>query len=265
MQSANAEIVRLRNETQKEGGSVVKRLIIAMKEPEIVAALTHLLRNHFEIRTVTSEEEALNVFGEFSPDYFVLELVMPGLDGLSLLQIMNTLGHTPVVVAMADFLSHYQQAELERLGVVHLLLSPMDAHVLAAHLTRIASYPADMLLPKPDRTEIISNFLSGLGLLRRHMGFSCLLIAIARISEEPEILYTKELYPDIAKEVGSSSVQVERGIRSAILHAWRNRNENLWKMFFECNIDAQEHPTNSEFINTIAYYTRRQVGNGINE
>ena len=64
---------------------------------------------------------------------------------------------------------------------------------------------------------------------------------------------TKQLYPDIAKEYGSTSSRVERAIRHAIEVAWsRGKIENINQIFGIKVYSPNEKPTNGEFIALIA-------------
>ena len=75
------------------------------------------------------------------------------------------------------------------------------------------------------------------------------------VVEDQSILsaITKRLYPDVAKENGTTASRVERAIRHAIEVAWdRGDLDTLQKYFGFTVSNAKGKPTNSEFIAMIA-------------
>ena len=64
---------------------------------------------------------------------------------------------------------------------------------------------------------------------------------------------TKQLYPAIAKEQGTTPSRVERAIRHAIEVAWERGNMDMInELFGYCFAQGREKPTNSEFIALVA-------------
>ena len=85
------------------------------------------------------------------------------------------------------------------------------------------------------------------------MGFSCLMQIIPMALEDFSQYYMKQLYPQTAKILGCSAAQVERGIRTVIESAWKNRDDSIWSMYFPYNNDGViSQPSNSEFIDSLA-------------
>ena len=64
---------------------------------------------------------------------------------------------------------------------------------------------------------------------------------------------TKLLYPEIARQYGTSNGKVERAIRNAIEISWERGNRQTFdRMFGYCMESGQGRPTNSEYIAAIA-------------
>ena len=77
--------------------------------------------------------------------------------------------------------------------------------------------------------------------------------------EDPEIInaVTKQLYPSVAKQYNTTSSRVERAIRHAIEVAWDRGNVDVLNSYFGYTIHSSRgKPTNSEFIDMLAYYLR---------
>ena len=61
------------------------------------------------------------------------------------------------------------------------------------------------------------------------------------------------MYPDVAKENGTTASRVERAIRHAIEVAWDRGNVEVLEQYFGYTINSSRgKPTNSEFIAMIA-------------
>lgn len=69
------------------------KVLVVDDEPNIVELLTVSLKfQGFEVATATSGVDALDVAQEFEPDAFILDVMMPGMDGFELLPKLRALG-----------------------------------------------------------------------------------------------------------------------------------------------------------------------------
>ncbi|MDO5099421.1 MAG: response regulator transcription factor [Corynebacterium sp.] len=69
------------------------RVLVVDDEPNIVELLTVSLKfQGFEVATATSGMKALEVAKDFNPDAFILDVMMPGMDGFELLPKLRALG-----------------------------------------------------------------------------------------------------------------------------------------------------------------------------
>lgn len=69
------------------------RVLVVDDEPNIVELLNVSLKfQGFEVATATSGTEALEVAQEFQPDAFILDVMMPGMDGFELLPKLRANG-----------------------------------------------------------------------------------------------------------------------------------------------------------------------------
>ena len=68
------------------------KVLVVDDEPNIVELLTVSLKfQGFEVATATSGLQALEVAPEFKPDAFILDVMMPGMDGFELLPKLRAL------------------------------------------------------------------------------------------------------------------------------------------------------------------------------
>ena len=88
---------------------------------------------HFELAQCVSGIEALNVAPEFKPDLFLLDSVMPEMDGLETLRELRKLPEftrTPVIFMTAKAGSKEVQTFLEA-GAIKVITKPFDPMTLA--------------------------------------------------------------------------------------------------------------------------------------
>lgn len=233
------------------------RLLIADATEEFCMALVDFVRDFYEIRTCREGNEALQVIRSFRPHILVLDLMMPGLDGITLLQRAAQEGHTPMVLATTRFQSDYVLETLARLGVDYLMVKPCEIKAVAARVKDLSGHLKPMEVEKPDPRTQVSNTMLKLSFSTKLHGYSYLREAIVETVMHPGQMVTKELYPTIAAMNHGSTDQVERSIRSAITKAWAAGDETVWRRFFLPEADGRvRRPTNAAFITRIADYIR---------
>lgn len=88
----------------------------------------------------------------------------------------------------------------------------------------------------------IEQWLIKIGIFPHLNGYQNLVLAIQKTCENPKIIYCmiKELYPEVAKELGTTPTKVERHIRYCIERAYYGNSE--------CFKDFKRKPKNSMFI-----------------
>lgn len=92
------------------------------------------------------------------------------------------------------------------------------------------------------------------------MGFRDNIVGTAMVRQaiklwEPGSSVTKEIYPAIAKQFGTTASRVERNIRHAIESAWDRGDLHTIESVFGGSISQDKgKPTNSEFIARMAVY-----------
>ena len=83
------------------------KLLIADAGEEFRLALAENARGFYRVRTAQEGKETLQLLLEFKPDILVLDMMLPGLDGVSILQSAADRGICPVVLAVTKFASDY--------------------------------------------------------------------------------------------------------------------------------------------------------------
>jgi DNA-binding response OmpR family regulator len=78
------------------------RLLIVDDDPELLVLLADELRaDGFEVMTARSGDEALRRLGQGWPDMLIIDLAMPGMDGLALAREIKNQADLPIIVLSA--------------------------------------------------------------------------------------------------------------------------------------------------------------------
>ena len=230
-----------------------QKLLIADVGDEFRLALAEYTADTFVVRTCQEGREALQTILSFQPDVLVLDMMLPGLDGVSILQAAADADIRPVVLATTKFASDYLAESAQRLGVEYMMVKPCDVKATASRLKELVERRNVPASAGPDPRNAVSNVLLSLGISVKLRGYAYLREAILETMRCPGQMVTKELYPKVGKLCDGTVVQVERSIRSAITKAWSKRDEDLWSLYFQKGPSgALERPTNAVFISAVA-------------
>jgi DNA-binding response OmpR family regulator len=85
----------------------VKRICIVEDETDMKALLVQIIAQEtpFDVAAVTNGREALNVAKEVQPHLFILDYLLPGMNGIDLydqLQTIEEVADTPVIMLSAN-------------------------------------------------------------------------------------------------------------------------------------------------------------------
>ena len=231
----------------------MQKILIADGAEEFPAALAELLRGEYHIRITAEGNQTLEMLRLFQPDVLVLDLMLPGLDGISLLQAVEEMGLKPMVLATTRFVSSYVMEAMDRFGVGYLMMKPCDVQATLARIRDLSRRCSGPTLPAPDARTTVTNVLLRLGMPTKLRGYGCVREAILCMMRDPDMTVTKELYPAVAQLCEGNTAQVERAIRGAIAAAWSTGDQQQWRRYFNAAQNGQvPKPTNAEFISRIA-------------
>jgi DNA-binding NtrC family response regulator len=113
------------------------RILIVDDEKQIRRILSVLLEEHgYEVAEADSGEAAVQVQAEFHAALVLLDLSMPGMDGLATLRALMQSANAPEVVMMTAFGSIQSAVEAMRLGAFDYLAKPFDNEALLLTVER---------------------------------------------------------------------------------------------------------------------------------
>lgn len=239
----------------------IPKLLIADAGEEYRNTLADQLRGAYRIRVCKEGQETLEMILAFKPDILVLDMMLPGLDGIGILDEVHRAGIHPMVLATTKLPSDYLLRSAERLEVSYMMVKPCEVKATADRLRDMTEHLNAPAVTRPEPRTEISNALLALSFSTKLRGYTYLREAILEMVGRPGQSITKELYPAVGKLCGASDTQVERSIRSAIEKAWEQRDEQVWKLYFQLSTQGSlKRPTNSEFITALADRMGRMWG-----
>ncbi|KKB37232.1 sporulation transcription factor Spo0A [Bacillus thermotolerans] len=214
-------------------------------------------------------QECLQMLTEAKPDVLILDIIMPHVDGLAVLEKMRDLSLDPVpsVIMLTAFGQEDVTKKAVELGASYFMLKPFDIESLFNHIRQVsgkgrsfaqhsfqgAGKPVERKAVNLDAS--ITNIIHEIGVPAHIKGYMYLREAISMVYNDIELLgsITKVLYPDIAKKYNTTASRVERAIRHAIEVAWSRGNIDSISSLFGYTVSmTKAKPTNSEFIAMVA-------------
>jgi len=245
------------------------RVVIADGDQEFRTALSGALQAEDGIEvvgTAASGTGALEQVRELAPDLLLTDLMLPELDGLSLLHRIVDNGYKVGVFVISAFASDMAAAECSTLGVSHFLRKPVGPEGLAGGMARQTACVREPEMPAELDLELrVTEVIHQVGVPAHIKGYQYLREAIIMAIRDMESVgaITKIMYPGIAKKFHTIASRVERAIRHAIEVAWdRGDIETLQSYFGYTVSGVKGKPTNSEFISMIADRLRLQMLRG---
>lgn len=111
-------------------------------------------RRGWDVRHAENATEALRLASEESPEHAVVDLRMPGEDGLSLVKSLLAIDPATKIVVLTGFGSIATAIEAIRAGARHYLTKPADVtDVIAAFDQREGQAPPPLTVPSLERVE----------------------------------------------------------------------------------------------------------------
>lgn len=234
--------------------------------------------------------EVLDMVPKIKPDVIVLDIIMPHLDGLGVLERLNNLDleQPPKIIVLSAVGQDKITQRAIALGADYYMVKPFDMEVFTKRIREVvlglspdlgapvfsvsqsaqsfqASIPALNRRVYERQSSIeadVTNIIHEIGVPAHIKGYHYLREAILLVISDMDLLggITKELYPMIAKKFNTTPSRVERAIRHAIEVAWnRGRVETINRIFGYTVHDEKGKPTNGEFIAMIADRLRLQI------
>ncbi|SDW54359.1 two-component system, response regulator, stage 0 sporulation protein A [Marininema mesophilum] len=244
------------------------RVILADDNREFAELLKDHLNSQEDIEVVGvayNGNEVMDLLDREPPDVLVLDIIMPHLDGLGVLEKLNEASTPmPKIIMLTAFGQENITQRAVELGAAYYILKPFDMDLLTHRIRQMQGHSLTTTRSKSTagnapRTENldanITTVIHEIGVPAHIKGYLYLREAITMVYNEVELLgaITKTLYPRIAEKYNTTPSRVERAIRHAIEVAWSRGNMDSIRKLFGYTINVSKaKPTNSEFIAMVA-------------
>ena len=263
-------------------------VLISDDNNEFATTLANYLERDEAIQIVgmaKDGEEALNIISSIKPDVVLLDVIMPHLDGLGVLEKLNSmkLEKMPICIMLSAVGQDKITQKAIALGAQYYVVKPFDIEVLIKRIKELKYYQPssnkNSFILKETKTQyidipqnekknedsleaLVTNVIHEVGVPAHIKGYQYLREAIMVVVQDIDVInqITKQLYPAIAERYGTTPSRVERAIRHAIEVAWaRGKNEAVENIFGYTISASKGKPTNSEFIAMIADKLRLEL------
>lgn len=227
------------------------RLLIANSSPEFCRTLTELTQPLAHAECCRTGTQALRQLRNNRYDLLLLDLELPELDGLTILNTLHEENIHPATLVTMTCNSPYVSKALARLPFCYAMVKPCLPAALLANLEGMAAVltPEVEAEPVTARPDPAAQWLQKFHLIPKHDGYHYFLAAIPQFSANPGQFITKELYNSVGKAFGKTSNQVERSMRTALEFAWNADDDGIWQTYFP---GLCTRPSNKSFLTVLS-------------
>ncbi|MGI6006769.1 MAG: sporulation transcription factor Spo0A [Ruminococcus sp.] len=261
-------------------------IAIADDNERIVNLLGSIIREDDDLELVGQADngkDIYNIIKEKEPDVVLLDIIMPKVDGLTVMEKVNqdqTMKKHPAFIVVSAVGQERITEDAFNLGAYYYILKPFDNDMIINRIKHIKNHAVNRerirdirkIGSSDSKKEYIeknlemdvTNIIHEIGVPAHIKGYQYLRDAIIMSVQDMEMLnsITKILYPTIAKKHQTTPSRVERAIRHAIEVAWsRGKMDTIDELFGYTVSTGKGKPTNSEFIALIADKIRLEYKN----
>ena len=231
--------------------------------------------------------EVIDIIANTVPDVILLDVIMPHLDGLGVLENINKIkiAKKPICIMLSAVGQDKITQRAIELGAQYYVVKPFDIEVLIQRIREFKFYKptasntnnnfitrdtkpqyieisSDNTKSEENLEALVTNIIHEVGVPAHIKGYQYLREAIMMVVNDIDVInqITKSLYPQIARKFNTTPSRVERAIRHAIEVAWGRGQQEVVENIFGYTISAAKgKPTNSEFIAMIADKLRLEL------
>ncbi len=256
------------------------KILIADDNLDFVSTLITYFSTQDDVEIVATAkdgQEAYNKIITENPDVALLDVIMPHLDGLGVLEKLVTSNvNLPICIMLSAVGQDNVTSQAINLGARYYILKPFKMDVLMKRIRELVNKPLQKqqikvmntkdvkpnyvdITDETNKEEIleikVTNIIHEIGVPAHIKGYQYLRDGIMMVVNNIEVInqITKQLYPDLAKKYKTTPSRVERAIRHAIEVAWNRGQIETVESIFGYTVNSNKgKPTNSEFIAMIA-------------
>ena len=259
------------------GREVMGKISVAIVDDNerMVNLLEDILKEDADIEVVGKSDngmDALEMIKGKEPDVVLLDLIMPKLDGLGVMEKVRKdteFKKSPSFIVITAIGQEGVTESAFELGANYYIMKPFDNNMVLSRIKqlkgdnhnklidnhRVSAYENKSAYMERNLESDVTNIIHEIGVPAHIKGYQYLRDAIMMSVTDSDMLnsITKLLYPSIAKKHKTTPSRVERAIRHAIEVAWgRGKMDTIDELFGYTINNGKGKPTNSEFVALIA-------------
>lgn len=227
----------------------MRDILVVIESEALRFSLRDALVKEYRVTLCGDGDTALSLLRSLRPQLLLLDLSLPGKDGLTLLEEAGEF-RPPVILCLTDYVPPYIAQVAKDLGVGYITRKPCPVNNVAA---RIADMLRKQELPAPeDPQEMIGKQLLRIGFSKTQKEYQMLRVGIPLFAQAPDQQLKTEFYPAVAELcVVNSGDAVEYALRTALKEIWKTGNQEVWQEFFP---GYTRYPTTHKFLKRMAKY-----------
>ena len=196
------------------------RVAIADDNRCFVSIIEEFLNEQDDIEVVGvayDGEEILDLIAKKEPDVVILDIIMPHLDGIGVLEKLNITPELkrPKIIMLSAIGKEITTQRVVELGADYYILKPFNMNVIVSRIRQVVNNTSDVgvktnstansvsTITKPHSIDVeVTNIIREIGIPAHIKGYQYLRDAIMMIVNEIELLgaVTKILYPMICRK-----------------------------------------------------------------
>jgi CheY-like chemotaxis protein len=133
-------VTQVQREARSERQARARRVLVVEDDRLVAESMLELLRAWaYDVRLATTAPAALELVPTFRPDVVLLDLSLPGMDGLELARTLRArpAATTPVLIALTGYGEEQDRAASRAAGIDHHLVKPVEIDELRRLLARL--------------------------------------------------------------------------------------------------------------------------------
>lgn len=129
-----------------------EKVLLVDDEQEFLDTLAERMRNRgIDVETTTSAEVALKQADNVAYDAIVLDLMMPGMDGLQVLQILKKKNPDIQVILLTGYATLNKGLEAMKLGALDFIEKPADIKILTEKIKEAQAHKMMLVEKKVEK------------------------------------------------------------------------------------------------------------------
>ncbi len=118
---------------------IMKTILAVDDNPANLTLVRETLKNNYKVTVVTSGEQALRFLEKKTPDLILLDVCMPGMDGIETLEQMRTLENSSAwqVIMLTALADNDLVEESRKAGAVGCIAKPFEPEEMLATIKAV--------------------------------------------------------------------------------------------------------------------------------